>query len=61
MTNEEGFEENNLIAEEIMSLYDELENINSSLTDIAKSLRVMSNRPSLNVEPIEHLSEEDEE
>ena len=61
MTNEEGFEETNLIAEEIMSLYDELENINSSLVDIAKSLRVMSNRPNLNTEPIEHFSEEDEE
>lgn len=58
---QEDFEQNQLIAEEISSLYGELENINSSLVDIAKSLRLISKRPDLNQEPIEQIGELEEE
>jgi hypothetical protein len=57
---EEDFEETQLIAEEISSLYGELENINSSLVDIAKSLRLLSKRPDLTQEPIEQIGELEE-
>lgn len=58
---QEDFEQDQLIAEEISSLYCELENINSSLLDIAKSLRILSKRPDLEQEPIEQTEELQEE
>jgi hypothetical protein len=61
MTDEQNIEETQMIAEEIMSLYDQLENINSSLVDIAKSLRMLSKRPDLEQEPIEQFEQDDEE
>ncbi len=61
MTEEQDTEETQVIAEELMSLYDQLENINSSLVDIAKSLRVVSKRPDLAQEPIEQFQQDDEE
>jgi len=61
MENEEQqTEEVSMVAEELMSLYDQLEKVNSSLVDIAKSLRVMSKRPNLDEEPIEEFEEEEE-
>lgn len=53
-------EETSIVAEELMTLYDQLGNINTSLIDIAKSLRVISKRPNLEEEPFEEFEEEEE-
>jgi len=60
MTNEEHEEETSMVAEELMSLYDQLEKVNSSLVDIAKSLRVLTKRPNLDEEPIEEFEDDEE-